>query len=209
MLGRSRSEMLVGGALAAMCVLVGCGSSSKSQSSATRSQTQRASNATSSSAATTPQTTPQKDPPRISLPLEVPLKRVTANFTCDGANVSVPIKWSQIPANTVELDLFIFNSKPIKGGLFADWAVAGLKPTLRGIQPGRLPSGAVVGRNSFGQTRYSVCPPKGTNGEYIVLLSALPHKVPASTGFDPNLQAEKAVATAEFEGRTAFSYKRP
>jgi phosphatidylethanolamine-binding protein (PEBP) family uncharacterized protein len=163
----------------------------------------------SSAANTTSTSTTKRSPPRISLPLEVPLKHIAASFTCDGANVSIPLKWRQIPANTVELDVFIFNSTLVKGKLAADWAVAGLKPTLRQLSPGRLPPGAVVGRNSFGQTGYSICPPKGSTGEYVVLLSALPRKIPTKPGFDPDVLAEKAVGVAEFEGRTAFSYKRP
>lgn len=208
MLGRPRSQMRLLGALA-LCALAGCGSSSKSQTSNTQSAAQTtASNVASSTAKSTP--APAK-PPRISIPVEIPFKsqRLPASFTCDGKNISLPIKWREIPANTKEIDLFIFNSKLAKDKLFADWAVAGLKPTVRQLQPGRLPAGAVVGRNSFGQIGYSVCPPKGTTGQYVVLLSALPRKIPASTGFDPNAIAEKAAVTAEFEGRGGFAYKRP
>jgi hypothetical protein len=129
-------------------------------------------------------------------------------YTCDGGNISLPFTWSEIPAKTVELDLFIFDVASVHGKLVPVWAAAGLKPTLRGIPAGKLPPGAIVGRNSLGQNDYSICPPKGTTGHYVSLLVALPQAIPAQPGFDPEALVNKAATVAEFEGRLAFSYKR-
>jgi hypothetical protein len=86
--------------------------------------------------------------------------------------------------------------------------VAGLKPSLRGIPAGRLPSNAVVGRNYLGKTAYSLCPTEGTTGNYIALLAALPRRIPAKPGFDPTTLSNEAAAIAKYEGRLGFSYKR-
>jgi phosphatidylethanolamine-binding protein (PEBP) family uncharacterized protein len=104
--------------------------------------------------------------------------------TCDGANVWLPFAWSAVPSGTAELALFIVNFKPVNEAVFVDWAVAGLNPTTEGVPAGTLPSGAIVGRNSFGQVGYSICPPKGTSETYIARLVALPHPLHPRPGFD-------------------------
>ncbi len=215
---RSGQKTLLFSALLSALALGGCGSSSSTSStSRSSSATQaNASHSTPTAATTASQSTsttskPTREKlPTISLPLKIPIKgeRLPARYTCDGANISLPVSWSEIPANTTEIDLFIFNSAMVNGKLTAAWAVAGLKPTLRGLSAGRVPRGAIIGRNGFGQTRYSVCPPRGSTGNYIALLAALPRRISVMPGFDPNTLINKAVTIAEFEGRLGFSYKR-
>ncbi|MFI5009735.1 MAG: YbhB/YbcL family Raf kinase inhibitor-like protein [Solirubrobacterales bacterium] len=148
--------------------------------------------------------------PTIDIPLasSTNLNPISATYTCDGADISPPISWSQIPAHTVELQLYIFNFLPVGGKLFADWAVAGLSPSLHGLAAGRLPAGAIVGRNGSGQTRYSLCPAKGANTRFAFLLYALPQRIAAKPGFDANAMREQALHTAEHAGLLAFSYRR-
>jgi phosphatidylethanolamine-binding protein (PEBP) family uncharacterized protein len=89
-----------------------------------------------------------------------------------------------------------------------DWAVAGLHPRLRTLAAGSLPRDAVVGRNSFGQTGYDVCPAKGQVDDYFIILYALPHRLSLKSGFDPN-QVYEDIARAGFpEGQSGFAYKR-
>ncbi len=94
------------------------------------------------------------------------------------------------------------------GKLFANWAVAGLSPKLRGLSAGQLPPGAVLGRNSHGQTAYSLCPAKGPTVRYAFLLYALPKKIPASPGFNAEALREKALHVAESAGLLGASYRR-
>jgi phosphatidylethanolamine-binding protein (PEBP) family uncharacterized protein len=73
----------------------------------------------------------------------------------------------------------------LEGHVTTDWAVTGISPSLQRIQAGKLPSGAIVGKNSSGKVGYSLCPPPGalvTMGVY-----AFPHKLGLKPGFDPNL----------------------
>ena len=201
---------ILGSALIVALALAGCGGSgSQSQSSTTQaaSATQTASPTTTTTSSTS---TSSEKVPNVNLPLASPVKLdpISARYTCDGANVSPPISWSQIPASTAEIDLFLFNLAPVHGKLFADWAVAGLKPTLHQLSAGRLPPGAIVGRNSLGQTRYSLCPPKGPGLHYAFLLYALPKRIPVKPGFDAEKLREKALHTAESAGLLGLSYTR-
>jgi phosphatidylethanolamine-binding protein (PEBP) family uncharacterized protein len=104
--------------------------------------------------------------------------------TCDGANTWPSFTWSKVPRGTAELALFIVNFRPVNETIFVDWVVAGLSPSLTGISAGRLPPGAIVGRNGFGKVGYSICPPKGTSESYIARLVALSHPLHPQPGFD-------------------------
>jgi phosphatidylethanolamine-binding protein (PEBP) family uncharacterized protein len=209
----ARTKTILISAAIAMLVLAGCGSSG---SGSTSSTTQASATATStsestSSTTTTTSATSSEKVPTIDLPLasSTNLNPIAIRYTCDGSNISPPISWSQIPAHTAELDLFVFNFLPVGGKLFADWALAGLSPTLHGLAAGQTPAGAIVGRNSFGQMRYSLCPPKGTNTRFAFLLYALPQRIPAKPGFNAEALREQALHSSEQAGLLAFSYKRP
>jgi phosphatidylethanolamine-binding protein (PEBP) family uncharacterized protein len=148
--------------------------------------------------------------PKISIPVTSPakLEPLSARYSCDGGNVSLPVSWGRVPANTVELDLFVYQFAPVNGKLAAAWAVAHLKPSLRRISAGQLPSGAIVGRNSLGQARYGLCPQKGRSVQYSLLLYALPRRIPVKTGFAPEALTNKVRETAEFMGALQFFYRR-
>jgi phosphatidylethanolamine-binding protein (PEBP) family uncharacterized protein len=130
-----------------------------------------------------------------------------AEYTCDGKGTSPALRWQGVPQGTAEQVLFVMNAQPVGGKLFFDWAVAGLSPELEEIEAGKLPKGAVVGRNSFGKTSYEICPDGG--GEtYMFTLFALPEKLSPSQGFEP-LDLRKAVAGASGNvGLLALSYAR-
>lgn len=163
--------------------------------------------------ATAPQGSGQKHGPRIALPkgpteqaptpaeiaqatvadmrLESPAilasegspGHLAATYTCDGADSWPALRWSGVPAGTAELALFVMNIQPVEEQLFVDWAVAGLDPSLEGIQAGQLPKGAVVGTNGFGKRGYSICPQGG--GEiYMFAIYALPQSLSPPKGFD-------------------------
>lgn len=130
-----------------------------------------------------------------------------AKYTCDGKDISPALRWQGVPEGTVELALFVMNTNPVDGELFFDWAVAGLSPELEEIEAGKLPKGAVVGRNSSGKTGYEICP-EGEGETYVFLLFAVPEKLAPGQGFEP-LQLRKAVSEASSDaGLMALSYLR-
>lgn len=130
-----------------------------------------------------------------------------AEYTCDGKNTSPALSWQGVPTGTAELVLFAMNLRPVGGELFFDWAVAGLSPDLESLEAGKLPKGAVVGRNSFGKTGYGLCP-EGSGETYMFTLFALPEKLSPAPGFEP-LALRKAVAEASGNvGLLALGYTR-
>lgn len=122
--------------------------------------------------------------------------------------MSLPVEWSRIPHGTDELALFIIGLRPFHGSFYFAWAVAGLKPSSHGISAGRLPPGAVVGRNSLGDAGYSICPPKGRRETYYVKILALPRPLNARPGFDAMTLYRRAEAETKFIGFAAGVYTK-
>jgi phosphatidylethanolamine-binding protein (PEBP) family uncharacterized protein len=133
---------------------------------------------------------------------------ISARYTCDSAGTSPTLHWSRLPSGTKEIVLFVTSYAYVKGNPVVDWAVAGLDPKLRALDAGKLPRGAVVGRNHLGHTAYSLCPPSGKSETYAAMVLALPRKLAAKTGFDPVTFHYTAEHLASVEGLLTFTYKR-
>ncbi len=130
-----------------------------------------------------------------------------ARYTCDGEGTSPALRWRGVPQGTAELVLFAMNIQPVGGELFFDWAVAGLSPDLEEIEAGKLPKGAIVGRNSFGKTGYEICP-QGDGETYMFTLFALSEALAPSRGFDPVGLRKAALEASGNVGLLALSYAR-
>ncbi len=129
-----------------------------------------------------------------------------AEYTCDGKSTSPALRWQGVPPGTAELVLFAMNVQPVNGKLFFDWAVGGLSPDLDEIEAGKLPRGAVTGRNSFGKVGYEICP--AGSETYMFILFALPKKLSPSQGFEPFEVREAATNLSGNAGLLALSYTR-
>lgn len=68
--------------------------------------------------------------------------------------------------------------------------------------------GAVVATNGNGETKYNLCPPKGTSAGYVAVVFALRHELPAKAGFDPRLLRLEALRHASYQSMVIFNYKR-
>jgi phosphatidylethanolamine-binding protein (PEBP) family uncharacterized protein len=220
------------GALLLGLVLAGCGggSSSTSSTNAKTSSSQSTSapqSGTSSGAGvqtaqgaspptgTATSAQPTEHTPKSNIKLSSTAfaegKPIPAHYTCDGADTSPPLKWRGVPAGTVELVMIIsaFNRTGPGGGELISWAVAGLKPSQKGISAGKLPPGAIVGRNSFGKNGYTLCPKKGEGlVHYLWVVYGLKHPLSVQPGFDANTISKTASHIAEYSGLTGFSYTR-
>jgi phosphatidylethanolamine-binding protein (PEBP) family uncharacterized protein len=120
--------------------------------------------------------------------------------TCQGADRSPVLHWTEVPAGTRELALFAISTTPVNGALYYDWAIAALNPKLTGLASGTLPSGAVLGKNSSGHVAYSICPATGKHETYVFILYALPKSLRPKTGFDPATLRHQAIAIARHSG---------
>jgi phosphatidylethanolamine-binding protein (PEBP) family uncharacterized protein len=198
---RAGSVLLLVCGIGVGMLLGGCGGSSASTTS-------KASSTTASRAEPPPPATTIE----VTLPDLIHLREgfIPKIYTCDGANKSLPVRWSNIPNGTAELALFLLSLRPVHGKTFFNWAVVGLSPTSHGLAAGSLPAGTVVGRNGFGETGYSICPPKGTVKEhYILRLLALPHKLTVTSGFDAEKVFNEAESVTKVVGLAGGVYSRP
>jgi phosphatidylethanolamine-binding protein (PEBP) family uncharacterized protein len=144
----------------------------------------------------------------LSSPGFAPGATLPAANTCTGKDTSPALRWSGVPDGTAELVLLVLNVEPVQGHLFFDWAVGGLDPSLEGIEAGKLPQGAVLGRNGDGKSAYSICPPKGGSENYVFMLYAIPTALEPKPGFSPIALREAILAQAGNVGLLGASYAR-
>jgi phosphatidylethanolamine-binding protein (PEBP) family uncharacterized protein len=196
-----RLGAIVAPALALAVAFGGCGGSSGPKSSPEPERGPSTAPAAAAASASSTPTGPPPPPATINATIPVltgsrgTTRTIPARYTCDGANVSLPAQWSNIPHGTAEIVIFLLDLRPIHGKAFFDWAVAGLSPTSHGFPAGSLPPGAVVGRNSYGDVGYSICPAKGVEEDFAMRVLALPHRLAATPGFEAEAfynEAEKA-----------------
>ena len=134
---------------------------------------------------------------------------IPAQYTCNGTNISPPLRWQHLPAHTKELVLFVIDdsSESSEGGI--RWVVAGIDPSLSGISGGQLPTGAVVGVNSSGKATYGgICPAKGKPASIEFVLWALSKTIPLSNGFLPAV-AEHDYSHSELASATTYATAEP
>jgi hypothetical protein len=137
---------------------------------------------------------------------------ISARYTCDGKDLSLPLSWRDVPAGTAELALFLARVNATQTGaavIGVEWGVAGLKPTLSGVAAGELPPGAIVARNERGKSSYSLCPTGGGEAVYAVLLYALPHRIAVKPSVAAAALRSQVEAVTKVGGAMTFHYKRP
>jgi len=83
---------------------------------------------------------------------------IPAQYTCDGANQTPPLKWGEPPAATKSFALAI-DDPDAPSGTFRHWGVYDIPASVRSIGGGQR-AGAEV-NNDFGKPGYGgPCPPK-------------------------------------------------
>jgi Raf kinase inhibitor-like YbhB/YbcL family protein len=124
--------------------------------------------------------------------------------TCDGRDVSVPLRAAGLPAATEEL-IVVMRDPDAPGGVFIHWAVAlprrGSAPMV--LTAGAAPAGAVLGRNSFGTVGYrGPCPPAGGAAHhYHITVYALRRPSALKPGFSADAVAGlPVIATGSLTG---------
>jgi Raf kinase inhibitor-like YbhB/YbcL family protein len=115
------------------------------------------------------------------------------DHTCEGRDVSPPLRWAEVPEGTQSLALIVDDpDAPV--GVFTHWIAWGIDPAADGLKEGEAaPS---EGRNDFGTTGYrGPCPPPGHGRHrYVFRLYAL------DAGLDLADGAAKADVEAAMEG---------
>ena len=132
---------------------------------------------------------------------------IPSKYTCDGNDISPPLAWDDVPANTSAVALVI-DDPDAPGGTFTHWVLLDLDPTTTGLAEAKLPPGAVQAKNSAGKAAYfGPCPPSGTH-HYRFTVYALSEatNLPNGTKLDEALKAIDAKTIAR--GRLTGLYSR-
>jgi Raf kinase inhibitor-like YbhB/YbcL family protein len=97
---------------------------------------------------------------------------IPRRFTCDGANISPPLAFTQHPKGARELALVVYDPDADN---FVHWSLVRISPQTALIRTGRVPPGAIQTKNSFGDEKYGgPCPPEDDKPHrYVFALYAL------------------------------------
>jgi Raf kinase inhibitor-like YbhB/YbcL family protein len=98
---------------------------------------------------------------------------IPAKYTDDGNGSNPPLIFENVPVNAKTLAI-IMEDPDAPAGTFDHWLVFNIPGATKEIKEGGVPSGAMTGKNSTGQSNY--CPPGPPPGKphrYIFKLYAL------------------------------------
>ncbi len=107
-------------------------------------------------------------------------------YTCDGKDVSPPLSWSGVPAETKSLAL-IMDDPDAPRGTWVHWVLFNIPPNTNSLEENvprtqTLPDGAKHGNNSWPKLGYGgPCPPGGTH-RYYFKVYALDTLLPLNAG---------------------------
>ena len=122
---------------------------------------------------------------------------IPVQFTCDGANESPPLTWTDAPGNTASFALIV-EDPDAPGGTFIHWVLYDIPPMTQAL-PQAVPKGATVamlGDAKQGTTGFKnalgyggPCPPKGAAHHYHFILFALDK----SLGLEPGATRDQVM----------------
>jgi Raf kinase inhibitor-like YbhB/YbcL family protein len=148
------------------------------------------------------------EPIAISSPAFTAGAAIPQRFTCDGDNRSPPLRWSGVPAGTVEVALVV-DDPDTPRGTYVHWILVGLDPASTELAEGAVPPGARQVRNSAGKAAYTgPCPPGESPHHYRFTVYALQRRAEVGAYASPEaaIQAIEAAATAR--GRLVGTFGR-
>jgi Raf kinase inhibitor-like YbhB/YbcL family protein len=105
----------------------------------------------------------------VSSPVFVNNGTIPAKYTCDGADISLPIRIGNVPAASRSMALIVDDpDAPV--GTWVHWVVWNIDPGTREIGEGKVPTSGIEGRNDWGRNGYGgPCPPSGAHRYYFRL----------------------------------------
>ncbi len=132
---------------------------------------------------------------------------IPAQYTCDGADISPPLQWQNVPSGAAALVLFAIDDSSTGPASGIRWVVGDIDPTTQGVEAGKTPTGGIVGADTQGHAGYGgLCPPHGKTDTVQFVLYALRKKIPLSTGFTPALAESEYGAGKDLLGSAAVTY---
>ena len=106
---------------------------------------------------------------------------IPSKYTCDGSDISPPLRWEDEPLGTASIAL-ICDDPDAPMGTFVHWVLYDLPPQVRELPEDfpddeTFPDGTRQGVTDFGKTGYGgPCPPSGTH-RYFFKIYALDKKI--------------------------------
>jgi len=151
----------------------------------------------------------------LTSPAFAPGKPIPARYSCEGLDLSPPLRWSQPPSGTRSLVL-ICEDPDAPTGTWVHWVLFNLSPSLRELPEGVPPLKVVLekarqGKNDFGRLGYGgPCPPPGKPHRYFFRLYALDTQIqlPPGTEKPELLRAMEDHILAEGELMGIYQRKR-
>jgi Raf kinase inhibitor-like YbhB/YbcL family protein len=137
---------------------------------------------------------------------------IPAVYSCDGNDVSVPLAWGGPPAGTGAFAL-VMDDPDAPGRVFTHWVIFNIPAETRGLEedvPGqaRLASGALQGKNDFGDIGYGgPCPPGGPAHRYQFALYALDQPLDLQAGASKRQVLDAIQGHVLAEGRLTGTYQ--
>lgn len=124
---------------------------------------------------------------------------IPTKYTCDGANVSPPLKWSNVPQGVKSLAL-IADDPDAPAGTWVHWVLYSVPPSVTELPEGVTAAKTVLdkakqGTNDFRKIGYGgPCPPRGNPHRYFFKIYALDTELTLDAG------ATKSDLTQAMEG---------
>jgi len=104
--------------------------------------------------------------------------RIPEKYTCDGLDISPPLRWSGQPPETKSFAIIV-EDPDAPGGIFTHWIIYNIPADVNQLDEGMesaevLPGGIMQGLNDFGRLGYGgPCPPPGEPHRYVFRIYAL------------------------------------
>ncbi len=132
---------------------------------------------------------------------------IPVKYTCDGTNVSPPLKWSGAPGNVQAFALIVTDPDAQN---FVHWAVANLPAVTHELQEGA--SGAEIGgveaTNGFGKPGWGgPCPPSGSH-QYVFTVYALSAELDVGESPDAGAVQDALEGNVIARAQVAATYAR-
>src|SRR5439155_23293932 len=132
--------------------------------------------------------------------------RIPARYTCTGANLSPPLRWTAPPRSTRSFALLAVDPDA-SGGTFTHWTLWNLPATRRS-----LPAGFKwkwQGRNDAGSVGYTCpCPPAGPKHHYVFTLYAVDRTLAVTRGASSSALMSGVVQHARSTATAVRVYSR-
>ncbi|MCS6885436.1 MAG: YbhB/YbcL family Raf kinase inhibitor-like protein [Acidobacteriota bacterium] len=136
---------------------------------------------------------------------------IPVKYTCDGEDVSPPLKWSGIPEGTKSLVL-ICDDPDAPMGTWVHWVVYDIPPMLTELAEGvkiQTIEGAKQGVNDFNKSDYGgPCPPEGDPHRYYFKLYALDTQLNLQPGLRKDAIVKAMQGHILAEGQLTGKYRR-